>query len=97
MRAKFEGEEILRNIYSNKQKSDCSYTIIRPGGLTIEEPLGPKGIELVDIIIIIIIIIIYYYYYLRIKKMKLVVEFLDGMLHLYVLNALNLKIVKMLL
>ena len=41
MRAKFEGEETLRNIYSNKQKSDCSYTIIRPGGLTIEEPLGP--------------------------------------------------------
>jgi len=61
MRAKFEGEETLRNIYSNKQKSDCSYTIIRPGGLTIEEPLGPKGIELVfkfKILITLIILII---------------------------------------
>lgn len=44
MKAKFEGEQTLKKIYANQ--ADCSYTIIRPGGLTIEEPLGAAGIEL---------------------------------------------------
>jgi hypothetical protein len=44
MKAKIDGENTVRKLYS--KQTDLSYTIIRPGGLTIETPLGAKGVEL---------------------------------------------------
>ena len=44
MKAKIDGENEVRAIYSGQ--SECSYTIIRPGGLTLEIGKGVQEIEL---------------------------------------------------
>jgi len=44
MKAKSDGENEVRAVYSSQ--SECAYTIIRPGGLTLEIGNGVKEIEL---------------------------------------------------
>jgi len=49
MSEKIQGEDAVRDLYRKVDNIDnniCTYTIIRPGGLTEEAPLGPKGLEL---------------------------------------------------
>jgi nucleoside-diphosphate-sugar epimerase len=43
MKAKIDGENEVRRLYASLgPDSELGYTIIRPGGLTEEEPLGVK-------------------------------------------------------
>jgi len=44
MKAKNDGENEVRELYNGQ--SECSYTVIRPGGLTLEIGKGVKEIEL---------------------------------------------------
>lgn len=48
MEAKIQGEDVLRDLYSDPSlvEKNLGYTIIRPGGLTSSESLGPAGLEL---------------------------------------------------
>ena len=48
MKAKIEGENEVRKLYadSDVKKKKLSYTIIRPGGLTEDEPRGVTAVEL---------------------------------------------------
>jgi len=47
MRAKIEGEDEVRRLYKQvAAASQLGYTIVRPGGLTEDEPLGVTGLEL---------------------------------------------------
>jgi len=46
MAAKFKGEEKVRSLYSACGDDDLGYTIVRPGGLTEEPPLGVEGLEM---------------------------------------------------
>ena len=43
-RAKIEGEDALRAIYFDRD--ECDYVIVRPGGLTEDEPKGVSAVEL---------------------------------------------------
>lgn len=45
MEQKIQGEDAVRELYKNN-RDGLTYTIIRPGGLTIEEPVGVSGLEL---------------------------------------------------
>mmetsp|Transcript_7168 Transcript_7168/g.10464 ORF Transcript_7168/g.10464 Transcript_7168/m.10464 type:complete len:358 (-) Transcript_7168:40-1113(-) len=45
MAEKIKGEDAVRELYKN-QASGCTYTVIRPGGLTIEEGRGVGALEL---------------------------------------------------
>ena len=45
MTAKFEGENAIKKICAESNGA-TSYTIIRPGGLTVEVAVGAKGVEL---------------------------------------------------
>ena len=45
MAAKAKGEEAVRTMYRTAPEK-LGYTIVRPGGLTLEPPIGPEGIEL---------------------------------------------------
>jgi uncharacterized protein YbjT (DUF2867 family) len=45
MKAKAVGEDTIRTLYSAAPLK-LGYTIVRPGGLTLEPPLGPSGLEL---------------------------------------------------
>ena len=44
MRAKIEGEDALRALYFDRD--ECDYVIVRPGGLTEDEPKGVSDVEL---------------------------------------------------
>ena len=44
MRAKIEGEDALRALYFDRD--ECDYVIVRPGGLTEDEPRGVSAVEL---------------------------------------------------
>ena len=48
MEAKIQGEDIARELYADPSvvKRNLGYTIIRPGGLTTGESLGPAALEL---------------------------------------------------
>ena len=48
MKAKIEGEDELRRLYNSDlaKTNGCTYTIIRPGGLTEEPPKGVSELEL---------------------------------------------------
>ena len=46
MEEKIRGEDVVRSLYQEQQASDSCYTIIRPGGLTEEPPVGAIGLEL---------------------------------------------------
>jgi len=46
MAAKFEGEEKVRALYAGSNDENLGYTIVRPGGLTEEPPLGVVGLEI---------------------------------------------------
>jgi putative NADH-flavin reductase len=49
MKAKFQGEQEVKKLYSlleEEEKGKLSFTVVRPGGLTEEEPLGVTGLEL---------------------------------------------------
>ena len=48
MEQKIQGEDTVRALYtgSNSQGSSLTYTIVRPGGLTEESPVGVTGLEL---------------------------------------------------
>lgn len=46
MEEKIKGEDAVRALYKNSDKKQCSYTVIRPGGLTEEPPLGVSALEL---------------------------------------------------
>ena len=48
MKAKIEGEDEVRKLYASNEvkEAELSYTIIRPGGLTEDEPRGVSSIEL---------------------------------------------------
>ena len=46
MKAKIEGEDAVRALYKQQPNAALGYTIVRPGGLTEEEPLGVAGLEL---------------------------------------------------
>ena len=48
MEAKIRGEDEVRNLYKSKDLMDkgLGYTIVRPGGLTNEAPLGPFFLEI---------------------------------------------------
>lgn len=43
---KFQGEEALRQLYTESAPKGITYTIVRPGGLSNDAGLGPSGIEL---------------------------------------------------
>ena len=44
MRAKIEGEDAVRQLYY--QREGCDYVVVRPGGLTEDEPRGVGAVEL---------------------------------------------------
>lgn len=44
MRAKIEGEDAVRQLYF--QREGCDYVVVRPGGLTEDEPRGVGAVEL---------------------------------------------------
>ena len=44
MRAKIEGEDAVRALYFDRE--GCDYVVVRPGGLTEDEPRGVAAIEL---------------------------------------------------
>mmetsp|Transcript_12757 Transcript_12757/g.31004 ORF Transcript_12757/g.31004 Transcript_12757/m.31004 type:complete len:375 (-) Transcript_12757:1150-2274(-) len=44
MRAKIEGEDAVRQLYF--QRTGCDYVVVRPGGLTEDEPRGLGAVEL---------------------------------------------------
>ena len=48
MEAKIQGEDAVRALYRDDalQQQGIGYTIVRPGGLTNEEPVGSAGLEL---------------------------------------------------
>ena len=46
MEEKIKGEDTVRNLYKDMDTSTCTYTIIRPGGLTEDEPRGVNYLEL---------------------------------------------------
>jgi uncharacterized protein YbjT (DUF2867 family) len=48
MEQKIRGEDAVRTLYasSNSEGSSLTYTIVRPGGLTEESPVGVTGLEL---------------------------------------------------
>jgi uncharacterized protein YbjT (DUF2867 family) len=48
MEAKIEGEDAVRDIYRDPRlvESGIGYTVIRPGGLNNDDPVGPGGLEL---------------------------------------------------
>ena len=48
MEAKIQGEDIARELYADPSvlRQNLGYTIIRPGGLTTGESLGPAALEL---------------------------------------------------
>jgi nucleoside-diphosphate-sugar epimerase len=48
MEAKIQGEDAIRDMYRDPRlvESGIGYTVIRPGGLTNDEPVGPGGLEL---------------------------------------------------
>jgi len=47
MEAKIQGEDEVRGLYKSKEviNKGLGYTIVRPGGLTNESPLGPSFLE----------------------------------------------------
>lgn len=45
MTYKIRSEDAVRELYA-KSPSDCYYTIVRPGGLTLDAPVGPASLEL---------------------------------------------------
>jgi nucleoside-diphosphate-sugar epimerase len=48
MEAKIQGEDAVRDMYRDPRlvEAGVGYTVIRPGGLTSDEPVGPSGLEL---------------------------------------------------
>lgn len=46
MKAKIDGENGIRKLYESPLAKSIGYTIIRPGGLREDPPLGPQGLEL---------------------------------------------------
>ena len=46
MKAKIEGEDALRDMYARAPRDAGAYTIVRPGGLTTGDALGPEALEL---------------------------------------------------
>merc|ERR1711967_34234 len=45
-KAKIEGEDALRDMYARAPRAAGAYTIVRPGGLTTGDALGPEALEL---------------------------------------------------
>lgn len=46
MKAKIEGEDAIRGMYARAPAAAGAYTVVRPGGLTTGEALGPGALEL---------------------------------------------------
>lgn len=46
MEEKIKGEDSVRGLYNQASLSECTYTVIRPGGLTVEEGRGVGALEL---------------------------------------------------